>query len=196
MVCITTPTFYICINGERMGFLKGGMGWDRFLFTMIMEVFNIVLKQKIHENERYKYHAGCKEMKLTHLCFADDLLMLCNGDSNSVKVIREALDDFSKCLSIPNLKKSTMFCSNIKMPIKMDFARILPFRERSLPVRYLRVPLVTRKLNVKDCKCMVDKLKRRIRDWKNRFLSYAGYFNWWHLFYPLCSCTGLLSFYF
>ncbi|GKA88532.1 RNA-directed DNA polymerase, eukaryota, reverse transcriptase zinc-binding domain protein [Tanacetum coccineum] len=46
------------------------------LFTIVMEVFNLIIKQKISEEANFKYHFGCKKLKITHLCFADDLLVM------------------------------------------------------------------------------------------------------------------------
>nr|GEX77632.1 hypothetical protein [Tanacetum cinerariifolium] len=50
---------------------------------------------------------------------------------------------------------------------------IMPFKKGKLPVKYLRVPLVAKKIGVKDCKSLIDKVKSRIHDWKNKGLSYA-----------------------
>ena len=41
-------------------------------------------------------------------------------------------------------------------------------------MKYLGVPLLARRLNVDDYKGLVDKVKRKVQDWKNRALSYAG----------------------
>ncbi|GKB12253.1 hypothetical protein Tco_0846176, partial [Tanacetum coccineum] len=51
---------------------------------------------------------------------------------------------------------------------------IMPFREGSLPVRYLGVPLISKRLYIKDCLLLIDKAKKRILDWKNKSLSFAG----------------------
>ncbi|GJY52143.1 hypothetical protein Tco_0442990 [Tanacetum coccineum] len=42
-----------------------------------------------------------------------------------------------------------------------------------LPVRYLGVSLVTKKIGVSYCKQLVDKVNQRLNDWKNKSLSYA-----------------------
>ncbi|GJX03145.1 hypothetical protein Tco_0189061 [Tanacetum coccineum] len=60
-----------------------------------MEVLNLLIKKNIEEHVDFKYHYGCNTLKITHLCFADDLLVFCYGDSESVKVIKESLDEFS-----------------------------------------------------------------------------------------------------
>ncbi|XP_039062568.1 uncharacterized protein LOC120207116 [Hibiscus syriacus] len=43
-----------------------------------------------------------------------------------------------------------------------------------LPVRYLGVPLVPRKLTENDCVVLVEKIKAKLVLWSNRWLSYAG----------------------
>nr|GEX06180.1 putative RNA-directed DNA polymerase, eukaryota, reverse transcriptase zinc-binding domain protein [Tanacetum cinerariifolium] len=43
-----------------------------------------------------------------------------------------------------------------------------------LPVRYLGVPLVTKKIGIADCKQLIDKVHQKLMDWGNKSLSYAG----------------------
>ncbi|GJW65929.1 hypothetical protein Tco_0117813 [Tanacetum coccineum] len=57
------------------------------------------------------------------------------------------------------MSKSTMFCSNLSDAIKNEILGIVLFNVGKLPVRYLGVPLVTRRLSVKDCKSLVEKVK-------------------------------------
>ncbi|GJT14523.1 hypothetical protein Tco_0861565 [Tanacetum coccineum] len=84
----------------------------------------------------------CEELKITNLCFADDLLILSNGDVNLVSVIREALEEFSEVSRLyPNLSKSVMFCSNVNEETKEAILQVVPFTIGKLPARYLGVPL-------------------------------------------------------
>jgi hypothetical protein len=41
-------------------------------------------------------------------------------------------------------------------------------------LRYLGVPLLAKCLGVADCQMLIDKVKGKVHDWKNRCLSYAG----------------------
>nr|GEZ58362.1 reverse transcriptase domain, reverse transcriptase zinc-binding domain protein [Tanacetum cinerariifolium] len=56
---------------------------------------------------------------------------------------------------------------------RSEINNIFPFKEGKLLVRYLRVPLVTKKIRVADCKQLVDKVNQKLSDWKNKSLSYA-----------------------
>lgn len=116
MQCVSTTAFTINVNGERIGYFKGARGLRQgdpmspYLFTLIMEIFTLVLRRKINSSGDFQYHFGCKEMKLTHVCFADDLLVMCHGDTASVGVIKGAIEEFSSYSGLlPNISKSTVF---------------------------------------------------------------------------------------
>nr|GEV85333.1 reverse transcriptase domain-containing protein [Tanacetum cinerariifolium] len=56
----------------------------------------------------------------------------------------------------------------------MEILYLLMIRKVSIHVKYLGVPLITKRLGVKDCKSLLDKVRNRILSWKNKVLSYAG----------------------
>ncbi|GKB26461.1 RNA-directed DNA polymerase, eukaryota, reverse transcriptase zinc-binding domain protein [Tanacetum coccineum] len=118
MTCITTASFSICINGEVCGFSKRGRGLRQrdpispCLFTLVMEVFNMIMIKNVNESSFFKYHYGCKDLKLTHMCFADDLLVLCNGDKESLEVIKRSLEEFYRAMGGGGL--NTVFLISLK----------------------------------------------------------------------------------
>ncbi|GJY09305.1 hypothetical protein Tco_0377490 [Tanacetum coccineum] len=115
---------------------------------MVMEMFNLILKKKIRESQEFKYHFGYKKLEIAHLCFADDLIVLCNVDIESVKVIKSALDDFSGISGLkPHLNKSTVFFGGLYNEEQSKILKILPFSVGKLPIRYLGVPLITKQLS-------------------------------------------------
>ncbi|GJZ17623.1 hypothetical protein Tco_0553746 [Tanacetum coccineum] len=125
------------------------------LFTLVMEV-TLLMAKNVQQNENFKFHMGCKELKLSHLCFVDDMLVISHGDVESVRIIRDTMREFSDISSLmPNMDKSIVFF-------------------RNLPIKYLEVPLMTKRLSSKDCRQLIDKVKNRVDDWKNKYLSYAG----------------------
>ncbi|GJY24381.1 RNA-directed DNA polymerase, eukaryota, reverse transcriptase zinc-binding domain protein [Tanacetum coccineum] len=163
------------------GYFKGGRGLRQgdpispYIFTLVMEVFSLILKQQIKEEGKFKYHWGCKDLKISHLCFADDLLVLCYGNLKSVQVIKKAMDLFSAVTGLnPNIGKSTVFFGNVQNNVKQEILSILPFQVGSLPVSYLGVPLITKQLSYTDCKCLIDRVQAKVTNWLNKMLSYAG----------------------
>ncbi|GJS99508.1 RNA-directed DNA polymerase, eukaryota, reverse transcriptase zinc-binding domain protein [Tanacetum coccineum] len=181
MTCITSTKFSINVNGERVGYFKGGRGLRQgdpispYLFTLVMEVLNLLIQKNIEESKGFKYHFGCKKLKITHLCFADDLLIFCHGDLESVKIMKKSLDEFSGVSGLlPNMHKSTIFFGGLSSAEQHSIINIIPFSVGKLPIRYLGVPLLTKKLSISDCKPLISKVKTKVNDWKNKALSYAG----------------------
>ncbi|GKC61007.1 RNA-directed DNA polymerase, eukaryota, reverse transcriptase zinc-binding domain protein, partial [Tanacetum coccineum] len=130
------------------------------LFTLVMEIFTLLMKKNVRQNPKFKYHKGCKDIQLTNLCFADDLLVVCHGDDDSVRIVKETMMEFSEILRlVPNIDKSTVFFGSVKEEDKRKILDILPFAVGKLPMKYLGVPLITKKLGYTDCKQLIDKVK-------------------------------------
>lgn len=116
MTCVTTSKFTLNFNGDRVGYFSGGRGLRQgdpispYLFTIAMEVFNLLMKKNIGNAMDFKYHQGWKKLKVTHLGFADDLIVIGHGDCNSVRVIKETMEEFSNYSGLKvNMQKSTIF---------------------------------------------------------------------------------------
>ncbi|GKD06357.1 hypothetical protein Tco_1181331, partial [Tanacetum coccineum] len=110
--------------------------------------FHKVLKSTSHYN------------KIVSICDEeDDLLVLCHADVSSIKVVKEALMEFSKASGLlPNMSKSTMLFGNVKTDEANKILEVLSYRVGKLPVKYLGVPLITKKIGAKECKQLIDKL--------------------------------------
>ena len=51
---------------------------------------------------------------------------------------------------------------------------VMPFNEGSLPFRNLGVPMCSKRLTNDDCSGLIEVMNRRLGDWKNKSLSFAG----------------------
>ncbi|GJT94434.1 RNA-directed DNA polymerase, eukaryota, reverse transcriptase zinc-binding domain protein [Tanacetum coccineum] len=167
MTCVSSTAFSINVNGERHGYFKSGRGLRQgdpmspYLFTLVMEVLTLMVQRRVSKSNQFKLHWGCKELKLTQLCFADDLLMLCNGDHHSVEVLKQGLMEFSGTSGlIPNMNKSTIFFGSVKEIEKQRILEIMPFAVGKLPMKYLGVPLITKNIGIAECNQLVDRVKQ------------------------------------
>ncbi|GJY23868.1 RNA-directed DNA polymerase, eukaryota, reverse transcriptase zinc-binding domain protein [Tanacetum coccineum] len=181
MVCIRYVKFSINVNGENCGFFKGGRGLRQgdpmspYLFTMVMEFFTLIMERNVETTPEFNYHFGCRRLEVTHICFVDDLLVFCHDDPSSVRLIKSSLEEFgSHSGLVPNFSKSTVFFGSINNEDQQCLLDILPFQKGSLPMRYLGVFFITKRLGIKDCKALTDKIKDKVNNWRNKYLSYAG----------------------
>ncbi|KAJ9541740.1 hypothetical protein OSB04_028246 [Centaurea solstitialis] len=178
---VSSTSFSIVLNGETHGHFVGKRGIRQgdplspYLFTIIMEGFTMILNQCIMEASNFGYHQGCADLGITHLCFADDLFVFSRGDVESVGILKKALELFSvKSGLSPNMHKSDVFFGNVPDDDKAAILNCLPFRQGTFPIRYLGVPLSPVALKVADYGGMIAKVTDRIRNWKSKFLSFAG----------------------
>jgi hypothetical protein len=93
-VCITSPRFSICLNGTMVGYFEGKRGLrqgDRlspYLFVITVEVFPRIMADHTIGSSGFKFHLKCASLKLTYLCFADDLLIFYKASLISIKIIK------------------------------------------------------------------------------------------------------------
>ncbi|GJU30427.1 RNA-directed DNA polymerase, eukaryota, reverse transcriptase zinc-binding domain protein [Tanacetum coccineum] len=113
--------------------LKPGDPMSPYLFTLVMEVFTLIMKRNVRNNAEFNYHFRCKNLKITHICFANDLMVFCHGDPCSMKVVKDSIDEFGKCSGLlPNFSKSIVFFGSIKEDEQQTLLSILPFGKASV----------------------------------------------------------------
>ncbi|GJV77614.1 hypothetical protein Tco_1509198 [Tanacetum coccineum] len=181
MECVTSTSYSMCINGNLHGYFKGKRGLRQgdpmspYLFTLVMEVLTLMLHHRVRESDSFTYHRYYSDLNIINLCFVDDLFLFAHGDANLARVIMDSLEEFKNVSGLtPSLPKSTTYFCNVLNYVKLDILSILPFEEGKLLVKYLGVLLVSFRLIFRDCTELVEKVRERIRDCKNKFLSFAG----------------------
>ncbi|KAJ0442317.1 putative RNA-directed DNA polymerase [Helianthus annuus] len=181
MSCVTSASYSISINGEIHGYFKGQRGLRQgdpispYLFTLVMEVLTSILQHAAATSSVFRFHNNCKRQKIMNLCFADDLFLFARADFHSVKIIMDSLNSFRDMSGlVPSLSKSSSFFCNVPARVKTQILSLVPFTEGALPIKYLGVPLIASRLLKSDCKVLVDRISKRLLDWKTKFLSFAG----------------------
>ncbi|GAV60148.1 LOW QUALITY PROTEIN: zf-RVT domain-containing protein, partial [Cephalotus follicularis] len=57
---------------------------------------------------------------------------------------------------------------------RREILQLVQFRERSLPVTYLGLPLITKRLSKVDCAPLIEKIMARANSWVSKSLSFVG----------------------
>jgi len=127
------------------------------------------------EGSDFKFHFRCSRLRLTHLCFADDLLIFSEANLSSISIIKMALLEFEHLSGLKaNPSKSYFYCSGVSARLKVLLLDDLQMKEGQLPVRYLGVPLISSNLSAADCSMLMEKISGRLDSWTSKKLSFAG----------------------
>lgn len=98
--CILTTMFSISINGDLCGYFKGtrelrqGDPLSPYLFVLIMEFFCRMLNES-YSAGKIGFHPKADNPQVTHLAFADDIMVFFDGEKKSLENIAKTLHDFS-----------------------------------------------------------------------------------------------------
>ena len=132
----STPKFSVNLNGELTWFfgssrgLRQGDPISSYLFVIVLDALSMLIQQRVEDNSLgnypFEYHWRCKSTKLTHLAFADDLLMFRGKSIPSVKILNQAQQDFSHLSGfLPNRQKSGIYISGSSFGFKQEVQSIL-----------------------------------------------------------------------
>ncbi|XP_020272687.1 uncharacterized protein LOC109847864 [Asparagus officinalis] len=162
-------------KGERG--LRQGDPLSPYLF--ILGILNSILNRSLDLlklDRNFKFHPKCGKLKISHLIFADDLLLFSKGDLYSVQKLKQCISHFSSVIGLDaNPSKSAIFYVGVDDSIKDSIQNCLGFSEGNLPIRYLGVPLVCKRLSFDDCRPLFNKIFSQFQNWlSHRHLSYAG----------------------
>ncbi|XP_024014348.1 uncharacterized protein LOC112088307 [Eutrema salsugineum] len=179
-LCISTASFSVQVNCELAGYfgskrgLRQGCSLSPYLFVICMNVLSKKLDKAALEG-KFGYHPTCQELQLTHLCFADDLMVFVDGNKRSVEGVLEVFDDFAIHSGLHiSLEKSTIYMAGIENVEKEAIIEQFPFESGNLPVRYLGLPLLTRRMTSADYLPLIEKIRSQITSWSARPLSFGG----------------------
>lgn len=137
-----------------------------------MNVLGHMLNRGAEENQ-FGYHHRCSRLRLTHLCFADDLLIFAEGSPRSVAGVLSILDQFKQMSGLAiNIQKTSLFHSCGRSWTDWNQNRSQTCKA-SCPV-FGGFPLTSKKLSMSDCQPFIERVRGKQQAWTVKHLSYAG----------------------
>lgn len=136
-----------------------------YLFVICMNVLSHLL-DRAASRKVIGYHARCQNIMLTHLSFADDLLVFSDGTKRSIENVLKIFEDFAAMSGLKiSLEKSTLYTAGLSEAQEGDILTCFLFASGKLPVRYLGLPLLTRRMTINDYMPLVEKIRKRMSSW-------------------------------
>lgn len=166
------------------------------LFVMAMDILGKELDIAVR-SYLFSPHPKCIDSLVTHLSFADDVLIFFDGLEQSLQGILEVLKRFYLASGLKlSLAKSKNFLDGNNQILTISFASRFSITLGSLHVMYLGLPLLPHKIRAEDYQPLLDNVNSKISHWSVRHLSYAGrlqliqsviysLINFWAVVFPL-----------
>ncbi|CAH9100586.1 unnamed protein product [Cuscuta epithymum] len=180
MECVTTASFSVSLNGSLYGFFKGKRGirqgdpMSPLLFVLCLEYFSRLLAIKT-KTPGFNYHPLCGSLGITHLAYADDLMLFSRGDKYSIGILVNTLKEFGDASGLRvNHNKSNVFIGGVNSLDLQGILDLVDFDQGVFPVRYLGIPFAPLKISVTQYAPLLDMINDFLNAWNTKTISYAG----------------------
>ncbi|KAL4302374.1 hypothetical protein GQ457_10G006520 [Hibiscus cannabinus] len=169
---ISTPSISVLINGtpsKKFNIKKGlrqGCPLSPLLFNLVREGLSALIHKAMEVGVLKGVQVGNSSLKISHIQFADDLLLFGYAKEEEVLNMKRLLRIFGLCSGLKlNLEKTKLFGVNV------DRARLDRWAEKvncsceSLPTVYLGLPLGVLRNAKEIWEPIIQKVQKRLDGW-------------------------------
>ncbi|GFS29167.1 hypothetical protein Acr_00g0005630 [Actinidia rufa] len=178
MTCISTISYSLSYNGSLHGFFEGKRGLrpgdplSLYLFVHCLEYLCRGLGE-LKNNMDFNFHPKCRGLNITHLAFADDLVLFSRGDITSVSLLMQSKSLWRLFWAENRFCQIKHFTVGIYSQDKEAIKGITGFSQGSFPFRYLGIPIADSRIFIAQISLLIDKISGYISAWVSADLSYA-----------------------
>lgn len=181
MDCISTVTFSIFINGNRIEEfyperdVRQGDPLSSFLFIVTAEGMCAFLDDAANRNAIRGFKVAKDAPAVTHLCFADDSIIFFRAKDADCTEIAKILNMYEEASGqLVNLEKSGLwFSRNTSNHAKCLVQHSLKINRIIDNDNYLGLPLFLSNNMSNDFRYVMDNIRSKIQHWNNRYLYQA-----------------------
>lgn len=182
MKCISTVKTSIIWNGAiSQDFspsrgIRQGDPISPYLFVLGMEKLSHIIVEAVENGGWKPFRVGRRGPLVSHLLFADDLILFGEATIEQARVTKDCLDKFCRMSGqkVNDAKSCIFFSKNVKRDAVKQISDHLGFKVTDDIGMYLGVPSFQNRFRIKSYRYVHDKVKRRLAGWKMHCLSFAG----------------------
>lgn len=182
MGCVRTNTTNILWNGDKLEAfhtsrgLRQGDPISPYLFVLGMERLTHMILDRVHKRIWKGMRAGHKGPLISHMMFADDLVLFAEATPQQVDVILECMHEFGAMSGhkISQEKTYIFFSPNVKQATRRTICTHSGFKQVPDLGQYLGANIAHPKRRKDKYSTVVERIKQRLSGWNATRLSLAG----------------------
>ncbi|GLT60898.1 hypothetical protein SLA2020_336390 [Shorea laevis] len=180
--CISTASFSILLDGSPFGLFSSSRGIKQgdplspFLFILGSEALSRLISRAEHDRLIHGIKIARGSPQISHLLFADDLMIFAKAKPSEANNILDCLTTYSQWSGQKiNFHKSSIFFSkNTAHNSIANIKSILSLQQISPKAKYLGLPLFVNKNKKRAFEDIKASILNRINGWKAKLLSQAA----------------------
>ncbi|KAA0036166.1 LINE-1 retrotransposable element ORF2 protein [Cucumis melo var. makuwa] len=173
-ILMANETVDYWLTSKFKGGLRQGDPISPFIFVIAMDYLSRLLTQ-MQNNGVIKAIVFDKNCELYHLLYVDDILIFIEDDNRAIKSLQKDIFLFEAASGLTiNRSRSSITPINIPINRSNEVANLCNIPTKPFPVDYLRVPLLGKPNSKGLWTNIVDKIQKKLNDWKYSQLSKGG----------------------
>lgn len=147
-----------------------------YLFIFCMKYLGYLIEKKCLDGVWKPLKASRKNIGISHLFFADDLMLFAKVDEESCEAILEVLNNFcEESGQKVSLEKSRVYFSpNVQAEFREETCAKLGIQAMTSIGKYLGFPINHKGAPRNRLNFIAERVMTKLSRWKARFLSFAG----------------------
>jgi hypothetical protein len=182
MMCVTSVSYSVLINGAPVGLISPSRGLRQgdpispYLFLLCAESLSSLLTQAEMEGSIVGVPTSRRGPRINHLFFADDSLLFCRASQDQWNRLSALLNAYEKASGQQLNKEKTgiFFSRNTDPDSRQKILRVAGIPSTQRYDTYLGLPALIGKSKSAAFQNIKDRVWKRLQDWKLKFLSQAG----------------------
>lgn len=182
MQCVSGPTMNLLWNGEKTETFRPSRGLRQgdpispYLFVLCMERLCHLIGKSIVDKKWKPIKLSRGGPELSHVCFADDLILFAEASVAQIRIIRGVLETFCTASGQKvSLEKSKIFFSdNVSRELGKEISDESGISSTRDLGKYLGMPVLQRRMNKETFSTVIERVTARLSGWKSHVLSLAG----------------------
>ncbi|XP_059450901.1 uncharacterized protein LOC132181678 [Corylus avellana] len=182
MMCVTSTKYAILVNGSPWGNiipsrgLRQGDPISPYLFLICAEALSAMLTNAHYDRRLSGVPTSRRGPLISHLFFADDSLLFCRSTQSQWQAMTEILKIYEGASGqkMNENKTSIFFSKNTPFGDRRQILELAGIPSTQRYEKYLRLPTLVGKSRTAAFRSIIERIWKRLQDWKLQFLSQAG----------------------